>query len=55
MAFRGFHGKYEITVTPPAGPAATLTLDLPGGDLPAATTVQFTAAGGIALVAHPQE
>jgi endo-1,4-beta-xylanase len=49
MAFRGFHGKYEITVTPPAGPAVMASVDLPPGDQPASCILQLDVSGGVAV------
>jgi endo-1,4-beta-xylanase len=39
LTFRGFHGTYELTITPPAGAATTTTIALPPGEDPAQLTV----------------
>jgi hypothetical protein len=49
MLFRGFHGSYEITVTPPGGLAATAIVNLPAADQPAACVIQLDASGGVAV------
>jgi len=49
LTFRGFHGTYEITILPPGGTAATVTVSLPAADQPAACVVQLDAAGGVAI------
>ena len=41
MTFRGFHGTYEITITPPDGAAVTAMADLPPADEPAVITIQL--------------
>jgi endo-1,4-beta-xylanase len=39
LTFRGFHGTYELTITPPAGAAMTTMIALPPGPDPAEFTV----------------
>jgi endo-1,4-beta-xylanase len=39
LTFRGFHGTYDLTITPPAGQPMTTTLLLPPGPDPAEFTV----------------
>jgi endo-1,4-beta-xylanase len=49
MTFRGFHGAYQITITPPNDAPVKVSVDLPPGDLAASCVIQLNASGGATL------
>ncbi len=47
LSFRGFHGTYKITIVPVEGAPATVSVDLPPGDQPAAYRIRLDPSGTV--------